>query len=116
MIQIISIFKSKCSVRYFALIFRQYELFISEYLVKIENHLATDGLLKKGVVESVNSWPSNLFAWWKGIALDYSAHVLKGVLITISNITVMKEMLILKEEKRPLLASKFCCAFYDKQR
>ena len=45
-----------------ASIFRQYELFISEYLIKAEKQLATDGLLKKVVVQSVSSLPSNLFA------------------------------------------------------
>ena len=45
----------------FASIFRQYELFISEYLIKAEKRLATDELLKKVVVESVISLPSDLF-------------------------------------------------------
>ena len=45
----------------FASIFRQYELFISEYLIKAEKQLATDELLKKVVVGSVISLPSDLF-------------------------------------------------------
>ena len=45
----------------FLSIFRQYELFISEYLIKAEKQLA-DGLLKKVVVQSVSRLPSNLFA------------------------------------------------------
>ena len=76
-------------------IFRQYE-FISEYLIKAEKHLATDGLLRKVVVQSVNSLLSNLFAWWRGIAFC------KVYVYWLRSIIVLKEMLILNDEKLTL--------------
>ena len=60
-IQTILIVQNKSSVLYFAVIFgsdsafalffRQYEPFTSEYLIKNENQLSTDGLLKKIVID-----------------------------------------------------------------
>ena len=41
----------------FALILRQFELSAIKYLIKNENQLSIDGLLKESVAESVSSLP-----------------------------------------------------------
>lgn len=86
-------------------IFRQYELFISEYLIKTEKQLATDGLLKKVVVQSVSSLLSNLFAWWWGIAFC-KAYV---YWLRYRSLIVLEEMLILNEEKLTLGTEVLSC-------